>query len=613
MCGIVAYLGPHNATDILLDGLRRLEYRGYDSCGIAVLAKGVIHEKRAVGPIQTLEPKANELPKTTLGIGHTRWATHGQPNEQNAHPHVDCGNRFALVHNGIIENYHELKQALVRAGHHFRSETDTEVLSHLLEEEYKTKSSLSLSTAVANVLTQVHGTYGLAVLDAHQPEELVIARLGSPMAIGIGNNEYIIASDPSAILRYTRQVIFLDDYELATIKQTGLQIRSLKTTSSIEKSPQLLDWSLEDVQKNGQPHFMLKEILEEGETIRNTMRGRLHKSQGTAILGGLKDVMPRLEQVQRLILVGCGTAYYAGCVGKYLLESWTGIPTDVEIASEFRYRDPVISKDTAVVAISQSGETADTLAALREGMMKGALGLGIVNVVGSTIARETEAGVYTHAGPEISVASTKAFISQCTTLALLGLLLGRTKRLSHTEGSEIVEALEKLPAQVEDLLRQKDALQAIAKGYASTQSLLCVGRKFHAPIAYEGALKVKEVSYIHAEGYPAGEIKHGPLALVDKDLPCIVLCPKDSVFSKTVSNIQEIRARAGKVLAITTPDGAEELKRYANDIIIVPKTLEALQPILSVIPLQLLAYTLAVERGHNPDRPRNLAKSVTVE
>jgi glucosamine--fructose-6-phosphate aminotransferase (isomerizing) len=392
-----------------------------------------------------------------------------------------------------------------------------------------------------------------------------------------------------------------------------MRIRSLKTSGTVQKQAQLIDWSLDDIQKNGQPHFMLKEMLEQPDVLRNTMRGRLSIENSTAILGGLKDVMPRLDQIQRIMIVGCGTAYYAGCLGKYLLEEWAGISTDVEIASEFRYRDPVISTESAVLAVSQSGETADTLAALREGAMKGALSLGIINVVGSTIARETTAGVYTHAGPEIGVASTKAFISQCTTFALLALLLGRKRRLSHTDGARIVSALQELPSLAETLLKDADQIMEIARRYASYKDMLFLGRKYHAPIAYEGALKLKEVSYIHAEGYPAGEIKHGPLALIDETIPTTVLCPKDSVFEKTLSNIQEIRARGGRVLAITTPDGVERLRAHTEDIIVVPKTIEALQPILSVIPLQLMAYAIAVARGQNPDRPRNLAKSVTVE
>lgn len=613
MCGIVAYIGSDKTTSVILDGLRRLEYRGYDSAGIALISDGTIHRKRAVGPINALEPKTLTLPNATIGIGHTRWATHGPPTEGNAHPHTDCQQQLGVVHNGIIENYTELKTLLQKEGHTFISETDTEVLAHLIEREKQRQPDKTLGAAVIAALRHVHGTYGLAVIDQEYPNELVVARLGSPMAIGVGNNEYIIASDPSAILSYTRQVIFLDDHEVAVISPEGLRIHSLKSSDPIEKSAETLEWSLEDVQKNGQPHFMLKEILEEPEVLRNTVRGRLFKSEGNVKLGGLKDVAEELKTIERIILVGCGTAYYAGCIGKYVLETWAGISTDVEIASEFRYRDPVIAKHTAVIAISQSGETADTLAALREGKMKGALPLGIVNVVGSTIARETKAGIYTHAGPELGVASTKAFISQCTTLAMLSVLLGRSRKLSHAQGTEIITALEALPEQLNTIIEQKEFLMEIAKKYANATNMLFLGRTFHAPIAYEGALKVKEVSYIHAEGYPAGEIKHGPLALVDENLPCVVLCPKDSVFQKTLSNIQEIRARGGRVLAITTEDGKDQVSTQANDVIIIPKTLEQLQPILSVIPLQLMAYTIAVAKGYNPDRPRNLAKSVTVE
>lgn len=614
MCGIVAYVGTKQAGLILVEGLRRLEYRGYDSAGLVVVdQEGTLHRERAVGPIAALEPKTTALPASTIGIGHTRWATHGPPTEENAHPHVDCTSRIAIVHNGIIENYTELKKRLQEKGHTFQSETDTEVLAHLIEEERRIDSKRSLAACVEAALRQVHGTYGLAVLDQDAPRELVIARLGSPMAIGVGDNEYIIASDPSAILSHTRQIVFLDDHELAHFSPEGMRIRSMKTSSSVEKPAQTIDWSLEDVQKNGRAHFMLKEMMEQPDVLRNTMRGRLSMEGATAVLGGLKDVMPRLEQLERIMIVGCGTAFYAGYLGKYLLEEWAGISTDVEIASEFRYRDPVISKNSAVLAVSQSGETADTLAALREGAMKGALSLGIINVVGSTIARETTAGVYTHAGPEIGVASTKAFISQCTTFALFALLLGRKRRLSHTEGSRIVSALQELPSLAETLLKDAEKIMEVAKKYASYKDMLFLGRKYHAPIAYEGALKLKEVSYMHAEGYPAGEIKHGPLALIDETVPTTVLCPKDGVFEKTLSNIQEIRARGGRVLAVTTPDGVERLTPHTEDIIVVPKTIEPLQPILSVIPLQLMAYAIAVARGRNPDRPRNLAKSVTVE
>ena len=614
MCGIVAYIGTKTAGPIILDGLRRLEYRGYDSAGVVVLnEEGFLHRERAVGPIAALEPKARGLTPATLGIGHTRWATHGPPTEANAHPHLDCSQTIAVVHNGIIENYADLKRDLQKQGHIFQSETDTEVLAHLIEQARKLAPAQTLTEAVETALRQVHGTYGIAVIDQAHPRELVVARLGSPMAIGIGDNEYVIASDPSAILSHTRQIVFLDDHELAHFSPQGMRIRSLKTSGAIQKQAQLIDWSLDDIQKNGQPHFMLKEMLEQPDVLRNTMRGRLSVENSTAILGGLKDVMPRLDQIQRIMIVGCGTAYYAGCLGKYLLEEWAGISTDVEIASEFRYRDPVVSAESAVLAVSQSGETADTLAALREGAMKGALSLGIINVVGSTIARETTAGVYTHAGPEIGVASTKAFISQCTTFALLALLLGRKRRLSHTDGARIISALQELPTLAETLLKDADKIMDVARRYATYKDMLFLGRKYHAPIAYEGALKLKEVSYIHAEGYPAGEIKHGPLALIDETIPTTVLCPKDSVFEKTLSNIQEIRARGGRVLAITTPDGVERLSPHTEDIIVVPKTLEALQPILSVIPLQLMAYAISVARGFNPDRPRNLAKSVTVE
>ncbi len=611
MCGIVAYVGSRDSLPILLDGLKRLEYRGYDSAGVAVVRDG-LHVLRAPGKIAELESKLSASPLSgTTGIAHTRWATHGPPVEKNAHPHADCAGRIAVVHNGIIENYAELRRDLEARGHSFRSDTDTEVLPHLIEDALQ-RPGATLTSAVRQAVSRVRGTYGIAVTSADEPSLLVTARLGSPIVLGIGEHGMFAASDASAIIGHTRQVVFLDDGEIAALRPDGYEISSLDNRGPVTKLPEEIEWSAEAAQKQGHQHFMLKEMLEQPDVVRNTTRGRLNSDEGLAVLGGLRDVTDRLRETDRLIIVGCGSAYYAGLIGEYMLEEYAGIPVEVELASEFRYRKPVITPRTAVIAVSQSGETADTLAAIREARLKGALTLGIVNAVGSTIARETDAGVYNHAGPEIGVASTKAFVSQATVFGLLTLLLGRQRQMSLVMGRRIAEEVARLPGLIASVLERRDDIRRIAERYASATGFLYLGRKYSAPVAYEGALKLKEISYIHAEGYAAGEMKHGPIALIDPSFPSMVLCPRDSVYEKTKSNIEELRARGGPVIALTT-EGNADIRRLAEDVIEIPKTLEMLTPILAVVPLQLFAYCVAVFKGFDPDKPRNLAKSVTVE
>ncbi len=610
MCGIVGYIGKREALPILMDGLRRLEYRGYDSAGVAVL-NGDLHVVKAVGKIASLDQALSDLTiPGTNGIAHTRWATHGVPSEENAHPHIDCHGKIALVHNGIIENYSELRESLKVAGHIFRSETDTEVLVHLVEHLLNFPGT-TLADAVRSAVRRIRGTYGIAAFRLLEPEQIVVARLGSPIVLGVGDGEMLVASDANAIIGHTRQVVFLDDGEMAVLTADGYRVSSLDNLP-VKKSPEQIDWNVEDAQKNGYAHFMLKEMHEQPEVMRNSTRGRLDVTNGNAILGGLRDVADRTREIDRLIIVGCGSAYFAAQVGEYMLEEYAGIPVEVELASEFRYRKPIITARTAVLAVSQSGETADTLAAIREAKMKGALTLGIVNAVGSTIARETDAGVYNHAGPEMGVASTKAFLSQATVFALLTLFLGRQRQMSVTTGTRIAEELARIPDLVAGLLARQDEYRTVAEKYSWAKDFFYLGRKYCAPLAFEGALKLKEVSYIHAEGYGAGEMKHGPIALIDETFPSIVLCPEDSVYEKTKSCIEELRARRGKVIAITT-EGNQEIRQIADDVIFIPKTLEMLTPLLAIIPLQLFAYHMSVLRGFDPDRPRNLAKSVTVE
>jgi glucosamine--fructose-6-phosphate aminotransferase (isomerizing) len=609
MCGIIGYLGKKQAAHLLLEGLRRLEYRGYDSSGVSVVNdKNKIVTLKAVGKIDNLANLLEKkMPKGNLGIGHSRWASHGGVTEKNAHPHFDCQKNIFLVHNGIIENYRELKEKLIKEGHKFISETDTETISHLIEKFFRG----NLEEAVIKALKLVKGTYGLAIISKSDPQKIVVARNSSPILIGLGDNEYFVASDASAILTHTRKVIYLNDGEIAIITPKGVNFTNL-TRENLPKKTEILEWDLEKVQKAGYPHFMLKEIFEQPEALRNSIAGRLIEKEGLAKLGGLENVQNKLREIERLIIVGCGTAYLAGLVGEYMLEEYAGVPTEVEFGSEFRYRKPILDRKSALLCISQSGETADTLAALREAKRKGILTLGIVNVVGSTISRETDAGVYNHIGPEIAVASTKAFTSQLIILALLTLFLGRQRQMSLVMGQRIAEEIKRLPDLVEKVLNQAPLIKKIAKKYYQAKNFLFLGRKYNYSIALEGALKLKEISYIHAEGYAAGEMKHGPLALVDKNFPTFGIAPSDSVYEKIVSNLEEIKARGGPILVLAT-EGNQEIRKLTKDIIYIPKTLEMLTPILSVIPLQLFAYYCAVLKGYDVDRPRNLAKSVTVE
>jgi len=608
MCGIVGYVGDKKAISILMEGLKRLEYRGYDSAGIALLEKGGLIFEKTAGKVSSLENLIkNKNFESTTGIAHTRWATHGEPTDINAHPHLDCKKRMAVVHNGIIENFRSLKEVLEKKGHRFTSQTDTEVLAHLIEEYYE--GDLVEATRIA--LSQVEGTYGIAVLCKDNPSQIVAARHGSPLVIGRGDNENFVASDVSAILRYTKQVVYLEDREVALVTPEKF---SITTIDNIEVTPHVQEivWSLDMIEKGGFPHFMLKEIFEQPTTLQNAMRGRLNEEDGTARLNGLNLQYEELHHINRIIFTACGTSWHAALIGEYLIEDCASIPVEVEYASEFRYRSPIIHNGTVVFAISQSGETADTLAAIREAKRKGATALGICNVVGSTIARETDGGVYIHAGPEIGVASTKAFTSQIMVLSLLGLYLGRMRAMSAERGKEIIQALRKIPSQVEEILKKNSSILKIASEYYQKNNFLYLGRGINYPVALEGALKLKEISYIHAEGYPAAEMKHGPIALIDENMPAVVIALKDNVYEKVLSNIEEIKARRGRVIAVAT-EGDEEIKKEVDHVIYIPKTLEQLTPILSIIPLQLLAYHIAVLRGCDVDQPRNLAKSVTVE
>lgn len=607
MCGIVGYISKKDNPNSLrmgVEALKRLEYRGYDSSGFAAWdrnKKEIVCQK-AVGKIAELEKKivSNYISANPV-ILHTRWATTGEVTEANAHPHCDCKKNIWLVHNGIIENYKSLKEQLEKEGHKFATETDTEALAHLIEKFFKG----NLEEAVKKALGYVRGTYGLVVISKDDPNKIVAARFSSPLLVGLGEDEYIVASDPSAVIAHTKKVIYLDDGEVVTITPESFIMGR-------EKEPEEIDWDIEDAQKSGYPHFMLKEIMEQPESIENSLRGRLIFEEGRAKLGGLNSVRDKLAQIERINIVACGTAYYAGLAGEYMLEEYANIPTEVDFGSEFRYRKPVLNKSTAVLAISQSGETADTLGAIREAKEKDLMTLGIVNVVGSTVARETDAGVYNHAGPEIGVASTKALTSQLTILALLTLFLGRQRQLSLVMGQRIAKELSDLPGMVKKVLENNQKIEEIAKKYKDYNNFLYIGRKYNFPVALEGALKLKEISYIHAEGYGAGEMKHGPIALIDENFPTFAIVPSDSVYQKMISNIEEIKARRGKVIAIAT-EGDEEIKKIVDDVIYIPKTLEMLTPILSVIPLQLFAYHMGVARGCDVDKPRNLAKSVTVE
>lgn len=599
----------------MIDGIKALEYRGYDSAGVAVISDdGQVHCEKAVGRVANLEekirPKAAGF-KGRIGICHSRWATHGGVSEKNAHPHADCAERIWLAHNGIIENYRELKEKLVRAGHEFRSETDTEAVAHLIEEIKKLNPGLGLEETVRLALRKVRGTYGLVVVDADNPGLLVAARNFSPLLIGLGESEYIVASDASAVLKSTKSVIYLSDGDIAVLTPESHRISDLGA-NAIKRDSEELDWDIAEAQKGGWPHFMLKEIMEEPEAIENSIRGRLLPDGGLAKLGGLASVENKLGGVNSLFISGCGTAYLAGKVGEYMFEEYAGMPVEVDLASELRYRKPAFRQGDAMLAISQSGETADTLAAVLEAKRKGILALGIVNVVGSTIARETDAGVYQHIGPEIGVASTKAFTSQIAILALLTIYFGRARQMSLATGERIIKELKTIPDLMRRVIGESDRIKNIAAKYQKHENFLFLGRKYNMPVALEGALKLKEISYVHAEGYGAGEMKHGPIAMIDEDFPSIAVAPKDSVYEKMISNMEEIRARRGPLVAVAT-EGDENIRQIADDVIYIPKTLEMLTPLLAVLPLQLFAYHFGVMRGRDVDRPRNLAKSVTVE
>jgi glucosamine--fructose-6-phosphate aminotransferase (isomerizing) len=610
MCGIVGYIGTRKAQPVLIDGLKRLEYRGYDSAGVSLMnGKGAsIDTRKAKGKIAMLEAAISERPiEGSVGIAHTRWATHGQPNECNAHPHHDCTGTVSVVHNGIIENYGPLRAMLKKTGHTFVSETDTEVLAHLIEAAFDG----NLEDAVVDALALVEGTYGIAVICSRDPDKIVAARKGSPLLIGIGEGENYVASDVAAILAHTRQVVYLDDGELAIITKDGYTVCDLDQ-QIVKKGVSRIDWDLDQIEKGGFDHFMLKEIMEQPTTITNTMRGRLVTDEGFSKLGGLNLSMEELQGLDQIIITACGTSWHSALIGELMIEEHARIRCEVEYASEFRYRNPIVTDKTLCIVISQSGETADTLAAMREAKRRGAKTLGLVNQVGSTIAREDDGGIYLHAGPEIGVASTKAFTSQVVALALLTLKLGRLRTMSVVKGREIAQALEALPGQIQSILDRAHEVEKIADAFHDATNFLYLGRGYNFPAALEGALKLKEISYIHAEGYPAAEMKHGPIALIDAEMPVVFIAPHDSVFEKVVSNVQEVKARGGRVIAITSRE-EESLEGKIDYEFRIPETIDMLNPVLAAIPLQLLSYYIAAKRGLNVDQPRNLAKSVTVE
>jgi glucosamine--fructose-6-phosphate aminotransferase (isomerizing) len=623
MCGIVGYVGRADAAPILLDGLRRLEYRGYDSAGIAVVNQGHLETRKCAGRIAALASLITKQPLSgSFGVSHTRWATHGKVTDDNAHPHFDATGKLALVHNGVIENYQALKEQLIKDGDsNFRSETDTEVLAHLIGKLYDESCASTvdtpqkkarLFTAVRAALRQVIGTYGIALVHVDVPDFMIGARRGSPLVLGVGKSENFLASDVSAIVAYTRDAVYLNDFDVVALERDKFEIASLAGESGDHRVSKV-EFTAEDIKKGDFRHYMLKEIFEQPNTVRDAMRGRLSLEDCTAKLGGLDMTPAQLRDVGRIVLTGCGTALHAGRVGEYLIERLANIPTEVEFASEFRHRNTPMTPETLVFAISQSGETADTLGALRESRRKGFRTLGICNNVASTIARESDGGVYMHAGPEIGVAATKSFTSQLVILTLLGLLFGRMRNLSTSEGSRIIEALEALPEQIEIVLKLSDEIKGIAKKYAGVNGMLFFGRQFNYPIALEGALKMKEITYLFAEGHPSAELKHGIIALVRPDLPSVFVAPDDAVFAKNVNNIEQVKARKGPIIALTSGNGAKQLKNVADEIISVPEALDCVMPILAVVPLQLLAYHLAVQLGRDVDKPRNLAKSVTVE
>lgn len=612
MCGIVAYIGEREVLPILIGGLKRLEYRGYDSAGVALL-NGSIKCYKKKGKVADLENfMQGEGHSATVGIGHTRWATHGEPNDTNAHPHTSMNGVFSLVHNGIIENYAQLKLDLEKHGYDFKSETDTEVLANLIEYFYLQDEEMSAEAAVQLALSKVVGAYGIAVLCEKEPHKMVVARKSSPLVVGLGNGEYFVASDASPIAEYTSQVIYLNDEDIAILQKDGFTLKNV-SNNPVSLKISNLDLEIGQLDKGEYEYFMLKEIFEQPKTIEDTFRGRLREDYSEIVLGGLMNIFPKLEQAERIIIIGCGTSWHAGLIGEYLFEEFAQVPVEVEYASEFRYRKPIIGSRDVVILISQSGETADTLAALHLAKAKGATVIGICNVVGSTLARETDAGVYTHAGVEIGVASTKAFTAQVTVLTMMAMKLARRKNaIDLKEYQEIVKELALVPERCRTILEGNDHIKSIAEKYYEAVNALYLGRGYLFPVALEGALKLKEISYIHAEGYAAGEMKHGPIALVDSNLPVVVVAPQDAYYEKVVSNIQEVKARKGNVIAVVT-EGDKGLKEMANDIIEIPKTHPVVAPLLAVIPLQLLAYHIALLKGCNVDQPRNLAKSVTVE
>ncbi len=609
MCGIIGYIGQQRAVPVLLNGLRRMEYRGYDSAGVAVLHNGNLNITKVSGKIASLrEMLQGHEPPGSIGLGHTRWATHGEPTQTNAHPITDGSGRIAIIHNGIIENFLTLKTELISKGHSFQTDTDTEVLAHLIEEFYEG----DIEQAVRLALKHVRGTYGLVVMCHDEPDKLIAARLGSPLVIGLGEDENFVASDLAAMIDYTRNVIFLDDGEMAVINRSKVANTKLDR-QVVNKKVEQISFDIEEIEKNRFPHFMLKEISEQPNSLCDAMRGRLLEEQGTARLGGLHGFRDELKNVKRIVLLGCGTSWHSAMIGEYLIEELAGIPVEVEYASEFRYRSPVIEPNTIAIAISQSGETIDTLAAMREAEQRGATVLGICNVVGSTIARESAAGVYIHAGPEIGVASTKAFTSQVAVLTLLALKLGRDRGFIDVErGKRLADEMLKLPDKVQTLLNRSAEIAELADELKNKPNFLYLSRGVNFPVALEGALKLKEISYIHAEGYPAAEMKHGPIALIDENMPVVFIAVNGHTYDKVISNIEEVRARKGYIIAVVN-EGDEVICRHAHRVIEIPETDTFLTPILSVIPLQLLAYHIAVMRGCDVDQPRNLAKSVTVE
>lgn len=615
MCGIVGYIGSREAYPIVIKGLQRLEYRGYDSAGVVLYDGEKMNLSKTKGKVSDLEEKAkSEISlKGNIGIGHTRWATHGVPNDVNSHPHFSNSGNLVIVHNGIIENYEPLKKELIKRGYTFKSDTDTEVLINLIEDIQK-QNDIRLGKAVQIALNQVVGAYAIVVFDINKPNELIAARLGSPLAIGVSEGEYFVASDASPFIEYTSNAIYLEDEEMAIIrKHKPLKIRKIKDDSLVDPYIQELQMNLEQIEKGGYDHFMLKEIYEQPSVIKDTYRGRLLADKGLVRMAGVEDNLERFLNAERIVIIACGTSWHAGLVAEYIIEEFARIPVEVEYASEFRYRNPIISKNDVIIAISQSGETADTLAAIKLAKKEGAFVFGVCNVVGSSISRETHAGAYTHAGPEIGVASTKAFTTQITVLTLIALRLAKAKgTLSNSDYHRYLQELELIPEKVQEVLQSAETTKTIAEIYKNASNCLYLGRGYNFPVALEGALKLKEISYIHAEGYPAAEMKHGPIALIDDQMPVVIIAPKQEHYDKIVSNIQEIKSRSGKIIAIVTK-GDIQVKELADHVIEIPASSDALSPIIATIPLQLLSYYIAVMRGTNVDQPRNLAKSVTVE